>query len=67
MTTPFKTHHSAVSALELQRAYLYLPASQWAAIEALRASTGLSVSHFISHLIIKAVDAKEQRDIIANI
>ena len=53
-----KNHNSAVSALELQRAYLYLPASQWSALEALRADTTLSVSQFISSLIIKATEAK---------
>lgn len=57
-----KAHHSPVSALELQRAYLYMPSTQWAAVEALRACTGLSVSQFISHLIIKASDAKENND-----
>lgn len=53
-----KSYTSPVSALELQRAYIYMHSSQWAAVEALRASTGLSVSQFVSHLIIKAVAAK---------
>lgn len=53
-----KNHNSAISALELQRAYLYLPASQWAAVEALRTGTTLSISQFISSLIIKATEAK---------
>lgn len=59
---PFKSHQSPVSALELQRAYVYLPTSQWAAVEALRASTTLSVSQYISSLILKATAAKETND-----
>jgi hypothetical protein len=53
-------HQSAVSGLKLHRAYVYLPESQWASIEVLRASTGLSVSQLISSLVIKATAAKEQ-------
>lgn len=58
----FKSHHSPISALELQRAYVYLPTEQWQRVEALRASTGLSVSQYISHLIIKAHEGKESND-----
>lgn len=61
-----KTHHSPISALELQRAYIYLSKEQWQAVEALRASTTLSVSQFISSLILKAKDAKGQHDIISS-
>jgi hypothetical protein len=57
-----KTHHTPTSAIELQRAYVYLPTTHWAAVEALRASTTLSVSQMIAHLITAAIAAKESHD-----
>jgi len=58
----FKSHHSPISALELQRAYVYMVQSQWLAVEDLRAGTGLSVSQLISQLVIKATAAKGKND-----
>ena len=58
----FKSHRSPISALELHRAYVYLAQSQWLAIEALRADTGLSVSQLVSQLIIAATAAKESNE-----
>ena len=57
-----QAHQSPVSALELQRAYVYLAQSTWASVEALRSGTGLSVSQLISQLIIKATAAKGTHD-----
>lgn len=57
-----KPHQSPTSATELHRAYVYMPVSQWEAVDALRASTTLSPSQYIAHLIAKAVDAKENNN-----
>ena len=58
MTAP-KPYQSPASATELHRAYLYMPHSQWSAVEALRANTTMSVSQYIAHLITCAKAAKE--------
>jgi len=57
-----KSHQSPTSATALHRAYVYMPASQWEVVEALRAHTTLSVSQYIAHLIAKAAAAKESND-----
>jgi hypothetical protein len=57
-----KTHNAPTSAIELQRAYVYLPTTHWAAVEALRASTTLSVSQYLAHLITAAIAAKDTHD-----
>lgn len=57
-----KPYQSPASATELHRAYLYMPHSQWAAVEALRANTTMSVSQYIAHLITAAKAAKETND-----
>ena len=61
MTAP-KPYQSPISAAQLHRAYLYMPHSQWAAVEALRAKTTMSVSQYISYLITCANVAKETND-----
>jgi len=57
-----KSHHSPISALELQRSYVYMVQSTWSDVEDLRAGTGLSVSQLLSQLVIKAVVAKGHHD-----
>lgn len=58
-----KTLNVSTSAIELQRAYVYLPATHWAAIEDLRAGTTLSVSQLLTRLIYNASQAaKESND-----
>ena len=57
-----KSHQSPTSATALHRAYVYMPAGSWDVVDALRASTTLSVSQYIAHLIAKAADAKESND-----
>ena len=54
-----KPYRSEVSGLELVRKYAYMPQDQWAVVETLRQPLGLSVSQYISHLIIAAAKAKE--------
>lgn len=46
-----KTINAPTSAIELQRAYVYLPTTHWDIVEKLRAGTTLSVSQFLTHLI----------------
>ena len=58
-----KSHQSPTSATALHRAYVYMPAGSWDAVEALRASTTLSPSQFIAHLIAKATAAKENNNV----
>ena len=58
MTAP-KPYQSPISAAQLHRAYVYMPNSQWEAVEALRANTTISVSQYIAHLITAAKAAKE--------
>ena len=58
MTAP-KPYQSPISAAQLHRAYLYMPHSQWAVVEALRANTTMSVSQYIAYLITAASAAKE--------
>ena len=58
MTAP-KPYQSPVSAAQLHRAYVYMPNSQWQAVEALRVNTTMSVSQYISYLITCATVAKE--------
>ena len=53
-----KSHQSPTSATALHRAYVYMPASQWDVVDALRASTTLSVSQYIAYLISAASAAK---------
>lgn len=43
---------------DLQRSYVYMSASQWAAVDALRLNTTFSVSQYIAHLISAASVAK---------
>lgn len=59
MNIPYR---SEVSGLELVRKYAYMPQEQWAVVETLRQPLGLSVSQYISHLIIAAAKAKESND-----
>ena len=58
MTAP-KPYQSPISAAQMHRAYVYMPNSQWEAVEALRANTTMSVSQYIAHLITAAKAAKE--------
>jgi hypothetical protein len=57
-----KPYHSEVSGLQLVRKYAYMPEDQWQVVDALRMPLGLSVSQYISHLIIAAAKAKESND-----
>lgn len=54
-----KPYHSEVSGLALIRKYAYMPQDQWTVLDDLRRPLGLSVSQYISHLIIAAAKAKE--------
>ena len=58
MTAP-NPYQSPISAAQMHRAYVYMPNSQWEAVEALRANTTMSVSQYIAHLITAAKAAKE--------
>lgn len=51
-----------MKAANLERSYVYLPAHQWDAVDALRANTVLSISQYIDHLITAAKVAKENND-----
>ena len=58
-----KTLNVPTSAIELQRAYVYLPTTHWAIVEELRAGTTLSVSQLLTRLIYTAsLAAKENND-----
>jgi len=58
-----KTLNVSTSAIELQRAYVYLPTTHWAIVDELRAGTTLSVSQLITRLIYNASqDAKGTHD-----
>ena len=59
--TNLKSHHSPTSATALHRAYIYLPASQWDAVDSLRANTTMSVSQYIAYLISAASAAKASK------
>ena len=62
MTTP-RPYQSPTSATELHRAYVYMPNSQWAAVEALRANTTMSVSQYLAHLITAAAAAAKETNV----
>lgn len=57
-----KPYYSEISGLQLVRKYAYMPEDQWQVVEALRLPLGLSVSQYLSHLIIKAAKAEESND-----
>lgn len=62
-----KPYRSDVSGLELVRKYAYMPEDQWSVVEALRAPLGLSVSQYISHIIlIAAAKAKDSNERISS-
>ncbi|MDO8774307.1 MAG: hypothetical protein Q7K57_37460 [Burkholderiaceae bacterium] len=55
-----KTLNTPTSAIELQRAYVYIPSTHWIMVDELRAGTTLSVSQVLTRLIYNASqDAKE--------
>ena len=56
------TYRSQVSGLELTRKYSYMSDEQWRVVDTLRLPLGLTVSQFISHLVIAAAMAKESND-----
>ena len=56
------TYRSQVSGLELTRKYAYMSDEQWRVVDDLRLPLGLTVSAYISHLVIKAEMAKGNND-----
>ena len=61
-----KTLNVPTSAIELQRAYVYLPTTHWAFVEELRAGTTLSVSQLITRLIYTASQAAKESNVTRN-
>ena len=51
----FKSHHSPISAVELQLAYQCMPRSQRAAIDALRTNTPITEFTYVRSTIYKSI------------
>lgn len=50
---------SEVSGLEMTRSYAYMTPEQWTLVDTLRAPLNLTVSQYLSNLVIAAYKAKE--------
>ena len=51
----FKSHHSSISAVELQQAYQCMPRSQRAAIDVLRTNTTITEFTYVRSTIYKSI------------